>query len=90
MSVQITCPNCGKRPISEFSCRGEWRDRPAPDADFSRWAEYVYLRENRQGLQVEWWYHRSGCQGWFVVERDTTCSTRHRSFGLSELRSPEL
>lgn len=90
MSFQLTCPNCGKRPVNEFICRGEWRDRPTPDADFSQWADYVYLRENRKGMQVEWWYHRSGCQCWFIVERDTTCNTTHRSGCLQDRRSPEL
>ncbi|MGJ3248717.1 MAG: sarcosine oxidase subunit delta [Elainellaceae cyanobacterium] len=78
MSFQLTCPNCGKRSVSEFMYRGELRDRPSSTAEFSQWSDYVYLRDNRKGTQREWWYHRSGCQSWFVVERDTT-TNHHQS-----------
>jgi sarcosine oxidase subunit delta len=78
MSFQMTCPNCGKRSASEFLCRGELRERPPMDASFREWADYVYLRDNFRGQQLEWWYHRNGCQLWFVVERDTTQNTNHR------------
>jgi sarcosine oxidase subunit delta len=33
--------------------------------------DYVYFRDNVAGVQREWWYHRTGCQTWFVAERDT-------------------
>jgi sarcosine oxidase delta subunit len=23
-------------------------------------------------VQREWWYHRLGCEAWFLAERDTT------------------
>ena len=75
MSYQLNCPNCGKRAVSEFTFRSEYLERPAPDADFSVWADYVYFRENNMGNQTEWWYHRSGCQSWFLAERDTTNNT---------------
>ncbi len=80
MSFQLTCPNCGKRPVQEFAFKSEFRPRPEPDAPFSDWGDYVYHRTNQKGTQVEWWFHRSGCQSWFLVERDTTCNTQHRSF----------
>ena len=76
----MTCPNCGKRSVSEFTFKGEFKDRPASDSDFSEWTDYVYFRENNMGRQVEWWYHRGGCQSWFLVERDTTNNTDHQSF----------
>ncbi|MDP6431015.1 MAG: sarcosine oxidase subunit delta [SAR324 cluster bacterium] len=85
MSYQLNCPNCGKRAVSEFTFRSEYLKRPAPDADFSVWADYVYFRENNMGHQTEWWYHRSGCQSWFLAERDTTNNTDHRSFWYHEL-----
>jgi sarcosine oxidase, subunit delta len=31
----------------------------------------VYLRRNVAGVQREWWYHRFGCEIWFLAERDT-------------------
>lgn len=75
MSFQLICPNCGKRSVNEFVYQGEWRDRPAATANLSTWSDYVYLRDNHKGVQAEWWYHRSGCQSWFVVERDSTNNT---------------
>jgi sarcosine oxidase subunit delta len=31
----------------------------------------VYFRRNVAGVQREWWYHRFGCEIWFLAERDT-------------------
>lgn len=84
MSFRLTCPNCGKRSVSEFTFKSEFKDRPASDADFTEWADYVYFRENNRGRQTEWWYHRRGCQSWFLVERDTTRNTDHQSFWLKD------
>ncbi|MBC8259399.1 MAG: sarcosine oxidase subunit delta [SAR324 cluster bacterium] len=85
MSFQLNCPNCGKRAVSEFAFKSEFKTRPAADADFSKWADYVYFRENNMGQQKEWWYHRSGCQSWFLAERDTTNNSDHRSFWYNDL-----
>jgi len=71
MSFQLNCPNCGKRAVSEFTFKSEFKNRPAAEAEFSEWTDYVYFRENNMGRQIEWWYHRSGCQSWFLAERDT-------------------
>jgi sarcosine oxidase subunit delta len=35
------------------------------------WTDYVFLRENKVGVQKEWWYHRAGCGVWFLAERHT-------------------
>jgi len=86
MSFQLNCPNCGKRAVSEFSFKSEAKDRPSPDAAFDEWTEYVYFRENKMGKQVEWWYHRSGCQSWFLAERDTKNNTDHQSFWFKDLK----
>jgi len=70
----ITCPWCGPRAESEFTCGGE--------ADIARplhpetltdeaWGEYLFMRRNTRGLHREQWYHSFGCRRWFVVERDT-------------------
>ena len=71
MSFQLNCPNCGKRAVSEFTFKSEFKNRPAADADFSEWTDFVYLCDNNMGRQIEWWHHRSGCRRWFFVERDT-------------------
>jgi sarcosine oxidase subunit delta len=66
----IKCPNCGARNVAEFRYGGEYNPRPR-GASARDWAEYVYVRDNRLGEQVEWWYHRAGCQRWFLARRDT-------------------
>ena len=84
MSFQLICPNCGKRSVSEFTFRGEVTERPKADVDFGEWGNYIFLRNNNRGKQIEWWYHRGGCQSWFKVERDTSNNTDHQSFWSDE------
>lgn len=79
MSFQLTCPNCGKRPVGEFTFRGFFKSRPQQSDEFEKWAEYIFFNPNRMGKQKEWWYHAAGCQRWFVVERDSTNNTDHQS-----------
>ncbi len=69
----LTCPNCGPRNVNEFRFGGEVNARPAnPDTlDDRAWAEYLFMRANAAGLEVEWWYHRAGCGRWFLAERNT-------------------
>ena len=78
----LICPNCGPRNISEFKFGGERGTRPAPLAAQSdaQWADYLYMRTNRSGVQVEWWYHASGCGLWFFAERDTRTNKILRTF----------
>ncbi len=71
--ILIKCPNCGKRNSQEFRYGGEYNPRPKAPLDQSdaEFAEYVYMRDNRQGEQVEWWYHQGGCGIWFLARRNT-------------------
>ena len=70
----LNCPNCGERNVAEFRFGVEYRTQPRnpedPATDIA-WAEYLYLRENKLGVQKEWWYHRLGCGCWFLAERHT-------------------
>jgi sarcosine oxidase subunit delta len=68
----IDCPNCGARNVSEFRYGGEVNKRPPSNEVTSpAWAEYVFMRENPLGVLTEWWYHRAGCDRWFIAERHT-------------------
>lgn len=69
----LNCPNCGPRNVQEFRYGGEYHPRPADPAALEdrAWADYLYLRQNRLGVQREWWYHRAGCGLWFMAERHT-------------------
>ena len=72
--ILLTCPNCGERNVSEFRFGGEYLVRPQnPEDEASNlaWADYLYLKENKLGVQKEWWYHRQGCGMWFIAERHT-------------------
>ena len=71
MSFLLNCPNCGPRDVNEFAYAGEVTSRPAATPDLRRLTDYVYFRRNVAGGQREWWYHRFGCEIWFLAERDT-------------------
>lgn len=71
MSIQISCPHCGKRPIEEFTY-GEIPRVPDhitdPDA---RNVDRVFMYTNPAGVQTERWFHLYGCRRWLTVRRDT-------------------
>ncbi|MBD3625354.1 MAG: sarcosine oxidase subunit delta [Rhodobacteraceae bacterium] len=71
--MRLTCPLCGDRDSREFSYLGSAAllDRPADDAPFDAWHDYVHLRDNPAGPNAELWHHVSGCSGWLHVVRDT-------------------
>ncbi len=71
MSFLLPCPRCGPRDVNEFACTGEVTTRPARSPSLRELTTYLYFRKNAAGPQREWWYHRLGCQAWFVAERDT-------------------
>ena len=50
------------------------------EASEAEWAEYLYLRANTMGPQVEWWYHQAGCGLWFLAERDRALNEVVRTF----------
>lgn len=74
----IRCPWCGERAQTEFSYGGDaTRERPR-DSEVS-WYDYIYIRENRRGLHLEYWQHSHGCRRWFRVLRDTLTHEIHDS-----------
>ena len=72
MSFVLSCPNCGVREVTDFGYGGELVSRPPSQPTFEALNAYNYFRQNRAGVQREWWFHRSGCRAWFIAERDTT------------------
>ena len=71
MSFLLPCPNCGPRDVNEFAYAGEVTRRPPSSPSPRELAAYVHFRRNVAGVQREWWYHRFGCELWFLAERDT-------------------
>ncbi|NQY08751.1 MAG: sarcosine oxidase subunit delta [Flavobacteriales bacterium] len=81
----LTCPNCGKRNVGEFSYKGSYNKRPDAAASFDKWVDYVYMDENPTGMNREWWYHGNGCKRWFIVDRDSMDNLSHKSQWFSEV-----
>jgi sarcosine oxidase subunit delta len=71
VSFLVRCPDCGRREVGEFAFGGESNKRPQPDGNTTELARYLFFRKNLAGPQVEWWFHRDGCQQWFFARRDT-------------------
>jgi sarcosine oxidase, subunit delta len=71
VSFLLTCPHCGEREVTDFAFGGELTVRPGGQAPFRELCRYNYFRRNVAGVQREWWFHRSGCQSWFLADRDT-------------------
>jgi heterotetrameric sarcosine oxidase delta subunit len=70
--LRINCPHCGLRDETEFRYRGDASViRPVAEAGEAAFADYVYQRENRRGLHLEWWLHVGGCRQALKLERDT-------------------
>lgn len=72
--LRIPCPFCGTRDQDEFQFGGEAgvrRPQHPEQASDAQWADYLFCRDNVNGMQSELWVHRVGCRQWFVLERDT-------------------
>jgi sarcosine oxidase, subunit delta len=68
----LTCPYCGPRDESEFSCGGTTHIvRPPLTATDTEWGEYLFFRDNPKGVLRERWRHAYGCGRWFNVARHT-------------------
>ena len=80
--IQLDCPICGKRNQLEFRYGGEYNPRPEKPLEVSdaEWIDFVYMRDNRWGVQKEWWYHRAGCATWFLAERHTRSNVVDKTY----------
>ena len=79
----IECPNCGPRSFTEYRFGGERLARPGNGAG-REWVHYLYARQNKLGVQTEWWYHRMGCQRWFLARRHTQTNEVLETFWADE------
>ena len=85
----ITCPYCGPRDESEFSCGGEAHiARPTDSMALSdaEWADYLFMRKNPKGWHWEMWQHATGCRKFFVVRRNTATHAVQGTWTLAEGR----
>lgn len=71
----IPHPILGPRDAEEFTYLGDASliHRPDGQADDAqaRFADYIYTRDNPEGLHRELWFHEDGDQSWLIVTRDT-------------------
>lgn len=71
----IDHPLLGPRDAAEFVYLGDANliNRPdwqGPEAA-KEFYEYLYLRDNPEGIHQELWYHEQGDRSWLVVTRNT-------------------
>ena len=78
----LKCPNCGARNVQEFRYGGEYNPRPTKplEVDDIAWTDYLHMRDNKLGVQKEWWYHRAGCGLWFLAERHTKSNVVQQTY----------
>ncbi|WP_017594270.1 sarcosine oxidase subunit delta [Nocardiopsis potens] len=70
----IPCPWCGPRDECEFRYGGQSHiAHPAAPASLTdaEWADYLFFRDNPEGLFTERWFHAAGCRRWCDVVRHT-------------------
>jgi heterotetrameric sarcosine oxidase delta subunit len=81
----VPCPWCGARSDAEFVAGGEAHiERPGPQVDDQRWAEYLHVRRNTKGVHAERWFHAYGCRRWFNVVRNTVTHEILRVYRMGE------
>ena len=87
--ISVDCPNCGSRNVQEFRYGGEYNPRPLEPlaAGPEEWTDYIYMQNNTQGQQKEWWYHRVGCQLWFLAERNTKSNVIEQTYNWEEAKT---
>ncbi|MGH2465920.1 MAG: sarcosine oxidase subunit delta [Candidatus Limnocylindrales bacterium] len=72
---ELDCPNCGRRPIEEFTFGGERPTVPDRISDLlARDVDYAWMHDNVNGATSERWFHAAGCRRWLTVHRNTSQS----------------
>jgi sarcosine oxidase, subunit delta len=90
--VQIACPWCGPRDLTEFSYGGASHvARPGPFQSVTdlEWSAYLFYGRNACGRHAERWHHSYGCESWFNVVRDTVSHEIVRVYRVTDPRPAE-
>jgi sarcosine oxidase subunit delta len=89
----IHCPYCDEsRPEVEFTYAGQAHiARPADPSvlDDAQWETYLYIRDNRRGVQAERWRHLYGCARFFNALRHTVTDKFLATYKAGE-QPPEI
>lgn len=72
--LSIKCPVCGVHADeTELSAGGEAHiSRASVGSTDAEFEEYMFLRANVRGINLERWRHSFGCGKWFHVARNST------------------
>jgi sarcosine oxidase subunit delta len=85
----IPCPHCGHRDEIEFRWGGDSHvTRPPLEARDVEWADYLFVRRNPKGRNLERWHHWAGCRQWFLIDRDTASHAIVASYELGKAPTP--
>ncbi len=71
MSLKLTCPHCGTRPVEEFTYGEIPRVPEALTDPDERDIDRAFMLTNPEGETTEAWFHVYGCRRWMKVARDT-------------------
>lgn len=76
----LTCPCCGvAADETELQAGGEAHlKRIGPDGSDQEFEDYLFARQNRNGVHFERWRHAYGCGKWFLAAR---CTATLQVFG---------
>jgi sarcosine oxidase, subunit delta len=76
--IQLPCPWCGPRNVTEFRHHAETVSRPdVASTSPEEWRHYLYFRRNASGWVEENWYHTAGCRQFFRLSRHTMSNESH-------------
>ena len=69
----LECPYCGvNADETELHAGGEAHlKRFGPGSNDDDFEGYLFMRENRKGVDFERWGHDNACDKWFLAARDT-------------------
>ena len=85
--LEIHCPFCGPRDLSEFRYGGQAHiarpEDPAAVSD-ADWARYLFTRRNPKGVHRERWVHAMGCRRWFYAVRHTVTDQFWATYRVGE------
>jgi heterotetrameric sarcosine oxidase delta subunit len=87
MSFTIVCPHCGPRPATEYGFLGEV-SAAVTGATLDPLSEELYFNDNIAAVQLEWWFHRYGCERWLLARRDTRTNEVHEVWAADESEAP--
>jgi len=70
--MELHCPFCGIRDVSEFNFRSVAPERKEQSA-----CALIYERLNDPNHSLEYWQHVEGCRAWLLITRNPSSGRVH-------------